>query len=75
MKHNEVTSSVRSDRRQWLISGLRYGLLGALTVLSGHLVARSQSAECRQHVACQKCGVWDSCRLPPAIETRRKTQG
>jgi hypothetical protein len=75
MKRNEATPSERSDRRQWLIGGLRYGLLGALTVLSGHLVARSQSAECRQPVACQKCGAWDSCRMPLAIETRRKTQG
>jgi len=71
---DNVNHAETSQRRQWLASCARYTLLGGLAVMSGHLYLKSQRPECRQ-TACRQCAVWDSCRLPLAIETRRKTQG
>jgi len=72
---NEANHSEKTHRRQWLAAGARYTLLGALAVLSGQLLLKSQRPECRRHTACQQCGAWGSCRLPLAVDTRRKTRG
>ncbi len=67
---NDVEHSKTTGRRQWLTGVLRYTLLGGLTVLSGHLLHKSQRPECRSNVTCQRCRAWDSCRLPQAVESR-----
>ncbi len=63
------------DRRAWVAGATRCGLLGGLAVLSGHLLARSQPAECRGGAACRHCGQRGRCGLPQAIATRRKVRG
>lgn len=72
---NDEKHSEASDRRQWLTGALRYTLLGGLTVLSGHLLLKSQRPECHGSITCQRCRAWDSCRLLRAVETRQSTQG
>ena len=75
MKHRELNDPESTDRRQWFAGVLRYTLLGGLTVLSGHLLLKSQRPECRRNVACQQCGAWGTCSLPQAIEKRAEFKG
>lgn len=75
MKTSEGRQFEQSTRRQWLVAGARYALLGGLAVVSGRLVLQSQRAECREGVACQRCRAWKTCRLPLAVETRKKVGG
>lgn len=61
------------DRREFLRSGVRYALLGALAAVAGVLATRRTSptqAGCPQIKLCRGCGALPACRLPQALEVK-----
>ncbi len=75
MKPREAISSDSSDRRRWLAGAARYGLLGGLAILSGHLLFGPQRPDCARSIPCQQCKAWGTCRLPTALAARRRMEG
>jgi hypothetical protein len=64
------------DRREFLRSGMRYALLGALVAVAGALTARQASpqARCPQIKLCRGCGALPACQLPQALEVKAATR-
>ena len=61
------------DRREFLRSGVRYALLGALAAVAGALAARRAApsqAGCPQINLCRGCASLPACRLPQALEVK-----
>ena len=65
------------DRRNFLKSLLRKGLLGSMGFLSFSLITRrdtgSSSFRCSPEQSCQQCGRFSGCDLPQADAIRKTT--
>lgn len=59
------------DRREFLRSGVRYALLGALAAVAGALAARrTATGACPQIKLCRGCSALPACRFPQALEVK-----
>ena len=59
------------DRREFLRSGVRYALLGALAAVASALAARRTSqSRCPQIKLCRGCASLPACGLPQALEIK-----
>ncbi len=67
----------RTSRRQWLRGFLRWGLLGAMTGLSAHLLQRKPGIEespCldpQGDTGCRRCLSLGGCKLPRALSIKQ----
>ena len=75
MKPREAILPDWSDRRRWLADAARYGLVGGLAVLSGHLLLGRERSDCARSIPCQQCKAWGTCSLPTALAARRRMEG
>lgn len=60
------------DRRKFLESILRYGLLAALLLVSGFLVRKhaKDPDPCQVNPFCRNCGQLADCHLPQALKEK-----
>ncbi|MGF7138291.1 hypothetical protein [Roseimarinus sediminis] len=68
MKEPLKTAREQMDRKEFLNQVFRYGILGAIVLLTGFLflnrkVERSSEA-CAANFACKNCGKYSACNLP-----------
>lgn len=62
------------NRRDFLKGSIRTLLLGGLSLMSGTLLLRQRNSgkQCDLAFACGKCKSMISCRLPQAVEFKKK---
>ena len=67
----------KTSRRQWLTGSLRWGLLGAFSAVSVHLLRRKGGVEetaCRDpkgYMGCRECMELKGCKLPRALSVKQ----
>ena len=60
------------NRKTFITSLVRYGLLTALLAVSGFLLKKSHNnpENCVENPFCKSCGEWDHCTLPQASKLK-----
>jgi hypothetical protein len=65
-----------ATRRQWFAAGLRWGIVGLISAVSGHFLSRKKTddqscVDPKGHTGCRGCGVLNGCSLPRALSVKQ----